>query len=79
MSEMYEATTAQERLWAEVMLQAIKDLGSRVPLIRHRAKYWIARKKNDGIGSFVWICDALGIEPDSARYNIFKTRGGGKK
>ena len=59
-------------LWASVMHQAIKDLSSKKYMERNSAKYWITRRKNNGIGSFVWICKVLGWDADKVRTRVLR-------
>lgn len=37
---------------------------------RYQAKFWIKNRKDNGPGSFIWVCDALGLEADVVRDKI---------
>ncbi|MEO5340384.1 MAG: hypothetical protein H7837_07705 [Magnetococcus sp. MYC-9] len=51
-------------LWASVIQQALADLDN--PRYRREAEGWL---ESDSLepGSFLFICDALGLEPDRIR------------
>ena len=58
------------RLWAAVILQSIKDLTGYCVVSRERdrirlqrfARAWFLSSRYDP-GSFLWACDAAGLEP----------------
>jgi hypothetical protein len=71
-------------LWVEVVERAKADL--RLPLktargnpiitnirIRDMAEYWLNNDEADHVGSFLWVCAALGMDPDKTRAGIFAT------
>jgi len=65
-------------LWAKVFIQAIDDLtaDSTAPYaraIRHRARRWFEGKE-DGIGSFIWVCEQFDIDPAWARTKVFSLK-----
>ena len=56
-------------LWAVVLEEAISDaLGSRLDL-RESAWAWF-RSENQGIGSFLWICTMLDLNPNFVRVEV---------
>jgi len=56
-------------LWAAVLEEAISDaLGSRLNL-RESAWAWF-RSENQGIGSFLWICTMLDLNPKFVRVEV---------
>lgn len=65
-------------LWSRVLLQAIWDLaGIRLnapprdmPRLRASARAWICSDDKTP-GSFVWICDSLGLDSRTVRKRIF--------
>ena len=65
-------------LWAGVLIQAVKDLAGygRVYKQRERARVqyfarlWFA-DDNREVGSFLWICDELELEPSWIRRKMF--------
>lgn len=56
-------------LWMAVLRQAMEDaLSFRTDLcIAEEARLWFKNCRNCGIGSFLWVCDALDLEPDAIR------------
>ena len=58
-------------LWAAVMGRSIEDLSRKKE--RKSARYWFENEKDDGIGSFKWICEIFSLNPDMVRANILKT------
>ena len=58
-------------LWGAVLLLSATDAeGPADALNTVRARTWLA-DESDEAGSFVWICEACGLPPDSVRKNIF--------
>src|SRR5712664_314725 len=51
------------RLWASVMQTAIGDLKDKSIGIRRRTNSWFL-SSNHGIGSFIWCCDQLSLNPE---------------
>jgi hypothetical protein len=56
------------RLWVAVLEQAIDDL-ERGYVYAGRAQAWF-ESDNEGVGSFLWICRMLNIDPDYARKGV---------
>ena len=57
---------ACKKLWQAVLKQAIKDARWDVT-----ARLWFC-SKDQGTGSFLWICSLLGISPESIRRLVGK-------
>jgi hypothetical protein len=68
MIEPDQLTDAERKLWANVLLQAQTDLSGRDPIARS-ARLWFS-SRDDAIGSFIWICHHLSLEPDAARQSV---------
>lgn len=72
------------QIWAAVLNQAVDDLSgagtdragpchkNARAIISTRARRWFAAA-NRGIGSFVWICHILDLDPDRTR-NVIMSR-----
>lgn len=71
----YDSCTA---LWASVMATAVADLDARLLSLRRAAQKWMYQDRSDQPGSFLWICDALELDPDLLRQHCL-TRAGRKK
>jgi hypothetical protein len=64
----------EKRLWAAVLIQAIKDLAGFTlidnardrPRLQKLARAWFA-SNNHELGSYLWICDELGLSPSWLR------------
>jgi hypothetical protein len=64
----------ERRLWAAVLIQAIKDLTGHGRVykqperaqVQYFARLWFA-DDNREVGSFLWICDQLEVEPSWIR------------
>jgi uncharacterized lipoprotein YmbA len=52
------------KLWAAVLDQAIKDALSGNLYLKKEARDWFCSKNQD-IGSFLWVCSTLDINPES--------------
>jgi hypothetical protein len=65
-------------LWAGVLIQAIKDCaGYSLGLnkreragVQYHARVWFT-SDNRNIGSFLWVCDQLEVEPSWIRRKMF--------
>ena len=69
-------TDAAKRLWAAVLDQAIKDSQADKPghnshesIIAEGARAWFSSKSQED-GSFLWVCDILGIDPEAVQNYI---------
>jgi hypothetical protein len=63
-------------LWIEVILQAIRDLNTRkasdeVLFAKRSAQRWFV-SDDEEIGSFIWTCHMLNVEPSVIRAMIMK-------
>ena len=62
-------------LWTEVILQAIDDLDRRTAICSrsdHRsARAWFASDR-DELGSFIWACQAINVDPNFIRSRLAK-------
>lgn len=64
----------ERRLWAGVLIQAVKDLaGYSLGLnkreragVQYHARVWFTSDNRD-VGSFLWVCDQLEVEPSWIR------------
>ena len=72
-TDEHEHLRSIKKLWLGLLRQAIKDLKNRNSLVKRKAENYISNKNNYGIGSFIWICDFLQINPANARRKINKT------
>lgn len=53
-------------LWAAVLHLAMRDLESTRASVALSARRWV-NSDEQRVGSFVWVCDMLGIEPATVR------------
>jgi len=60
-------------LWLAVLEQAVKDArGTRTyHSIMREAREWF-RSENEDPGSFLWICQLLGLDPEAVRGTVAK-------
>uniref|UniRef100_A0A6M3XVF8 Uncharacterized protein n=1 Tax=viral metagenome TaxID=1070528 RepID=A0A6M3XVF8_9ZZZZ len=72
-------TIPEKKLWAAVLLQAFLDMeglafGNRgaVDTNRNQAMGWIKSDRTDYIGSFLYVCEVLDLDPGYVR-SRFKT------
>jgi hypothetical protein len=60
----------EEELWTHVILQAIDDLEKRTSLssksAQDAAREWFL-SDSDAVGSFLWSCQVINVEPNSIR------------
>jgi len=68
---MTESEKYQE-LWAGVLKQAIIDLTDNEEVERRRAKWWFKRKQ-DNVGSFIWICNLFNMPHEMTLAKIFSS------
>jgi hypothetical protein len=69
-------STAEQRLWAALLDDALKICGGRKPASndeRKKAIAWIALWSDD-VAGFDWCCRALGIDPSAAHACIGEQR-----
>jgi len=70
MIEPDQLTDPERKLWANVLLQAQSDISARDPIARSARRWFCAR--DDSIGSFIWVCHHLSLEPDAARERVLR-------
>ena len=74
-SDTDQRMSPEVELWTEVILQAIDDLDKRTALCspsnQRSAREWIASDA-DEIGSFVWACHAINLDPNFIRSQLAK-------
>lgn len=59
------------RLWKAVLIRAIQDLYPRKGQIYLSTLHWFSSKSID-IGSYLWICSILEIDPSYLKTRIFE-------
>ena len=68
-------TLPETELWTQVILQAINDLDGRTSLTPRSAKdsarEWFP-SESDGIGSFIWTCQIINVDPNFIRSQLAK-------
>jgi hypothetical protein len=68
-------TFAETELWTQVILQAINDLDGQTSLTpgsaQDSARQWFA-SESDGIGSFIWTCQIINVDPSFIRSQLAK-------
>ena len=70
MIELEQLSDPERKLWGNVLLQALSDLTGRDPLARS-ARLWFSSRDN-AIGSFIWICHHVSLDPDAVRQRVLK-------
>ncbi len=70
MIEPDQLTDPERKLWAHVLLQALADLGNHDPIARP-ARHWFT-SRDDSIGSFIWICHHLSMDPAAVRQRVLR-------
>jgi hypothetical protein len=68
----------EAQLWTHVIIQAIRDseapVLSKAPGVRRYAKHWLA-SSNEEVGSFLWACQLINVDPHFIRSALMKTAG----
>ena len=66
----------EAQLWTHVIIQAIRDSEapslSKRPAVGRYAKRWLA-SSNGEVGSFVWACQLINVDPHFIRSALMKT------
>lgn len=72
----------EKKMWAETIRLAILDIKAGTKkrktesqtVIRNyeSAKGWLLRKKDKRVGSFIWVCDFLRLNPELVRTQILR-------
>ena len=65
-------TEPEQTLWSSVLSLAIQDL-SGPGLVAKPARAWLT-SRSTSLGSFIWICDQLGLDPAAVRQNVLRRR-----
>ena len=63
-------TDSDRDLWVAVINLALDDLTSTKTPLKTRARAWFLSSNRDP-GSFIWVCDYLGLEPTAVRRQHF--------
>jgi hypothetical protein len=69
--------TSEIILWSRVLLQAMWDLAGiranlpkrELPRLQRRTRAWFLSRE-ESLGSFIWICHILSLEPDAVRSRV---------
>lgn len=62
----------EQTLWMSVLTLAMQDLSGPDHLAKP-ARAWIC-SKNNSLGSLIWICDQVGLNPDAVRQKLLRRR-----
>ena len=62
----------EQNLWTSVLTLAMQDLSGPDHLAKP-ARAWFSSKNTD-LGSLIWICDQLGLDPNAVRQKILRRR-----
>lgn len=65
-------TEPEQTLWMSVLTLAMQDLCGPDHLAKP-ARAWMA-SRNTSLGSLIWICDQLGLDPDAVRQKVLRRR-----
>jgi hypothetical protein len=68
----------EAELWTEVIRQAIKDLSSQHSSDQDSAGLWF-NSPSDAVGSFIWACHVINIQPSFIRSALQKHAGLGER
>jgi hypothetical protein len=63
-------TDSDRNLWLAVMSLALADLTATETPLQRSARAWFLSSNRDP-GSFLWVCDRLGLEPTAVRRRQF--------
>ena len=59
----------ERELWGAVVIRALDDLaetGKEAPRLRQAARAWLMSDKTR-VGSFIWICESVGLDAAAVR------------
>jgi hypothetical protein len=62
----------EQTLWMSVLTLAMQDLSGPDHLAKP-ARAWLC-SKNNSLGSLIWVCDQIGLNPDAVRQNVLRRR-----
>lgn len=65
-------------LWATVLLQAYNDINDNNKILSQSTQYWV-NNNNTGIGSIIWICEALDLDLSFIRKKMLRNIKKGPK
>jgi hypothetical protein len=65
-------TEPEQTLWSSVLTQAIQDL-SGPDMVAKPARAWLT-SRNTSLGSLIWVCDQLGLDPAAVRQSVLRRR-----
>jgi hypothetical protein len=65
-------TEPEQSLWMSVLTLAMQDLAGADHLAKP-ARAWLV-SRNTSLGSLIWICDQLGLDPDAVRQKVLRRR-----
>jgi hypothetical protein len=65
-------TEPEQTLWSSVLTLAIQDL-SGPDLVAKPARAWLM-SRSTSLGSFIWICDQVGLDPAAVRQKVLRRR-----
>lgn len=65
-------TEPEQTLWSSVLTQAIQDL-SGPDMVAKPARAWLI-SRNTSLGSLIWVCDQLGLDPAAVRQSVLRRR-----
>jgi len=75
---LYDEDKAHIHLWVEVLYTAVKDYIGKYrvnPAHKKAAEHYLFHSKNRGIGSFLWICNLLRLDPERVRKALKQKKG----
>ena len=65
-------TEPEKTLWMSVLTLAMQDL-SGPDLFAKPARAWFC-SRDRSLGSLIWICDQVGLDPDAVRQKVLRRR-----
>ena len=71
-------TDSDRNLWLAVINLALDDLTATKPPLKRSARAWFL-SSNTNVGSFLWVCDRLGLESTAVRRRRFDLIHGVRK
>jgi hypothetical protein len=63
-------TEPEQTLWTSVLTLAMQDLSGPDHLAKP-ARAWFG-SRNTSLGSLIWICDQLGLDPNAVRQKMLR-------
>jgi hypothetical protein len=65
-------TEPEQTLWSSVLTLAMQDLSGPDHLAKP-ARAWFC-SKNTSLGSLIWICDQLSLDPNAVRQKVLRRK-----